>query len=49
MQTNIEITDKAIFQDTSDTIKLLYKKSMKLIKTKIIFQTAFEIALKELN
>ena len=33
MQTNIEITDKAIFKDTSDTIKTalqkVYKKKQK--------------------
>ena len=50
MQTNIEITDKAIFKDTSDTIKTALQKVYKKNKNKNnISKTAFEIALKELN
>jgi len=50
MQTNIEITDKAIFKDTSDTIKSALQKVYKKNKNKNnISKTAFEIALKELN
>ena len=50
MQTNIEITDKAIFQDTSDTIKTALQKVYKTNNNKNnISKTAFEIALKELN
>jgi len=50
MQTNIEITDKAIFKDTSDTIKIALQKVYQINKNKNhISKTAFEIALKELN
>ena len=50
MQTDIEITDKAIFKDTSDTIKTALQKVYQINKNKNnISKTAFEIALKELN
>jgi len=50
MQTNIEITDKAIFKDTSDTIKVALQKVYETNNNKNnISKTAFEIALKELN
>ena len=49
MNTDIEITDTAIFKDTSKTIKQALEKVYNLNKSKRnISKTAFEIALKEL-
>lgn len=49
MQANIEMTDEAIFKDTSDTIYKAIVKTHNASTSKVnIAKTAFEIALKEL-
>jgi glutamate dehydrogenase/leucine dehydrogenase len=49
MEDNVEMTDKAIFADTSDCIKNALIKSHSINNSKInISKTAFEIALKQL-
>jgi glutamate dehydrogenase/leucine dehydrogenase len=49
MEDNVEMTDKAIFADTSDCIKNALTKSHSINKSKTnISKTAFEIALKQL-
>ena len=49
MEDNVEMTDKAIFADTSDCIKNALIKSHSINKSKTnISKTAFEIALKQL-
>ena len=49
MEDNVEMTDKAIFADTSDCIKNALTKSHSINNSKInISKTAFEIALKQL-
>lgn len=49
MQTNVEVSDEAIFKDTSKTIQEALKKIHALNPTKKqIAKTAFEIALKQL-
>ena len=49
MEDNVEMTDKAIFADTSDCIKNALIKSHSVNNSKInISKTAFEIALKQL-
>jgi len=49
MEDNVEMTDKAIFSDTSDCIKNALIKSHSINKSKTnISKTAFEIALKQL-
>jgi glutamate dehydrogenase/leucine dehydrogenase len=50
MNTNIELTDKAIFEDASAIIYNALKEIHKVNKTKVnISHTAFEIAIKQLN
>lgn len=49
MQDDIKVTDEAIFEDTSNTIKQALQKVHKVSSSKTkIAKTAFEIALKEL-
>ena len=49
MTNDIEMSDRAIFADTSDTIRKALEKSNAINDRKIgIARTAFEIALKQL-
>ena len=49
MEKKVQMTDEAIFQDTSDTIKRAIEKTHALNSSKTnISATAFEIALKQL-
>jgi hypothetical protein len=46
MEKKVQMTDEAIFQDTSEIIKNAIEKA--LISNKKLIYTAFEIALKQL-
>jgi hypothetical protein len=50
MEKKVQMTDEAIFSDTSETIKKAIEKIHSLNSSKInISSTAFEIALKQLT